>query len=134
MQNILPPDLLTDGFEIKEEVISQIDNEEEEDKFEDEESDQAIPEPWETKKSAPEKPAKKRKSSFKVGFDMQDFDDGLQQIEEVSESDLTTVKSLGQSVMSLNSFSKNRKMQSRRDLKELPSPQFTPKFRFQGNR
>ena len=41
---------------------------------------------------------------------MQDFEEGLQQIEEVSESDLTTVKSLGQSAMSLNSFSLNKKI------------------------
>lgn len=49
---------------------------------------------------------------------------------------MTTVKSLGQSVMSLNSFSRNRRAppQPRRDLKELPSPNFAPKSRFLANR
>lgn len=108
MPRILPHDLLTEGFQLKEEEISEIGNEEE--KFEDKELDQSIPEFWDEKNDVPKKQSSKRKSSFKVGFDMQDFEEGLQQIEEVSESDLTTVKSLGQSVMSLNSFSLNKKI------------------------
>ena len=64
MENILPPDILADDNGNNQEQISQIEN------------DEGIPELWE-ERHVPETLRKKRKSSFKVGFDMHDFEDGL---------------------------------------------------------
>lgn len=132
LPRILPEDILAEGFEIKEQQISEIDNEE--DRFDDKDLEDYIPDLWTDSEKPSAASPNKRKSAFKIGFDMNDFEEGLQQIQEVSESDLTTVKSLGHSGISLSSFQKNRKTRLGLDPNDLASPSFKPKSRFLGGK